>query len=341
MKIDIVIGNPPYQGNIIEDDTNRSVGKQLFPTFIINAINIANIVSFITPSRWFTGDSVGGTFATLRQFVKDNNHFSEIVHFDDASTIFAGTLIKGGVNYFLYDVAHIGETKFTCLSLNIKTEQVRPLFTDGIGLIIKDEVAIGITNKVVNREFTSLKGIVSATDPFGISGKESNIEKIINSSKEKDVKLLCKQSRSYEIDSIYVTRSRELMNRYKVMISKSAGDPCRDKRIVGKPYVAGPGVVCTDSLITIGSFDNENEAVNLWKYIQTKFVRYMISIIKMSQNTRQAVYELVPIQDFSNGSNIDWDRSLEDIDKQLYTKYSLSEYEISEIEEKVIYIPMS
>ena len=41
------------------------------------------------------------------------------------------------------------------------------------------------------------------------------------------------------------------------------------------------------------------------------------------------------MQDFTANSDIDWTKSIEDIDKQLYRKYNLSEEEIEFIETKV------
>lgn len=74
MEFDIVIGNPPYQENIASSDGNKSLSKQLFPAFIINAVNMADIVAMITPSRWFTGEAQDGSFPKLRQFFRENNH---------------------------------------------------------------------------------------------------------------------------------------------------------------------------------------------------------------------------------------------------------------------------
>ena len=69
--------------------------------------------------------------------------------------------------------------------------------------------------------------------------------------------------------------------------------------------------------------------------MKTKFLRYMVYIIKMSQNVTQIVYKFVPIQNFKNDSDINWSTSINEIDKQLYQKYNLSEFEINIIESKI------
>lgn len=46
-------------------------------------------------------------------------------------------------------------------------------------------------------------------------------------------------------------------------------------------------------------------------------------------------YEFVPIQDFTILSDIDWSKSVAEIDQQLYAKYGLDESEISFIASKI------
>lgn len=43
----------------------------------------------------------------------------------------------------------------------------------------------------------------------------------------------------------------------------------------------------------------------------------------------------VPLQDFTPNSDINWNKPIADIDRQLYKKYNLSEEEIAFIESKV------
>ena len=69
--------------------------------------------------------------------------------------------------------------------------------------------------------------------------------------------------------------------------------------------------------------------------MKTKFLRYMVYIIKMSQNVTQIAYKFVSIQNFKDDSDINWSTSINEIDKQLYQKYNLSEFEINIIESKI------
>jgi hypothetical protein len=45
--------------------------------------------------------------------------------------------------------------------------------------------------------------------------------------------------------------------------------------------------------------------------------------------------QFVPLQDFTSASDIDWSKSIPEIDKQLYSKYNLSEDEIDFIEKMI------
>lgn len=44
---------------------------------------------------------------------------------------------------------------------------------------------------------------------------------------------------------------------------------------------------------------------------------------------------MIPLQDFTNHSDIDWSQSIHHIDRQLYRKYGLNEKEIDFIETHV------
>ena len=106
-------------------------------------------------------------------------------------------------------------------------------------------------------------------------------------------------------------------------------------KIIGFPYIGEPGEVCTDSLIPVGAFKTRKEAENLQKYMRTKFLRYLVSILKVSQNVTQIVYRFVPMQNFSDSSDINWNNEIDDIDRQLFEKYNLSEEDVDIINSSV------
>ena len=80
---------------------------------------------------------------------------------------------------------------------------------------------------------------------------------------------------------------------------------------------------------------NKEKAVNLERYLHTKFLRFLLFITTASINTSKKNYEFVPLQDFTSTSDIDWSQSIVDIDRQLYKKYNLSQEEIDYIEKTI------
>lgn len=81
--------------------------------------------------------------------------------------------------------------------------------------------------------------------------------------------------------------------------------------------------------------NNKDETENFMKYSKPKFARAMLGTLKITQHNIQETWLNVPLQDFTATSDIDWSKSVSEIDKQLYKKYSLSAEEISFIESKV------
>ena len=64
----------------------------------------------------------------------------------------------------------------------------------------------------------------------------------------------------------------------------------------------------------------------------TRFFRYIVFVKKKTQDNPSSVFQFVPLQDFTAKSDIDWSKSVADIDKQLYKKYGLSAEEIGFVE---------
>lgn len=71
------------------------------------------------------------------------------------------------------------------------------------------------------------------------------------------------------------------------------------------------------------------------KYIQTRFVRFLLASILITQNIVRDKFQFVPLQDFTPASDIDWTQSVADIDRQLYRKYGLSDEEVAFIEKMI------
>ena len=71
------------------------------------------------------------------------------------------------------------------------------------------------------------------------------------------------------------------------------------------------------------------------KYIKSRFCRVMLGTLKITQHNPKNTWKNVPLQNFTNKSDIDWSKSITDIDIQLYAKYGLNKKEINFIETRV------
>jgi site-specific DNA-methyltransferase (adenine-specific) len=83
------------------------------------------------------------------------------------------------------------------------------------------------------------------------------------------------------------------------------------------PIVAGPQSACSETYIVAGVYDTAKEAKNAVSYLNTVLVRFLILLIKNTQDVPRKVYKFVPMQDFSQP----W------TDEKLYKKYGITEKE--------------
>lgn len=330
VRFGAIVGNPPYQEIISKSKGNKSLGKQLFPNYIKLSMDITDVyATLITPSKWFTADAQDNSFPKLREYAKRNNHFKKIKTMANGASVFEGTEL-GSVNYFLFEKQYTGNTEF----IHDKEENsaYRPLFEEDMEQIISMNSMVSILNKVRNHEgFDTLMTITKGRNAFGITGKEAT-GKTSETYFDGSYSVRCSYERIRYTKEEEITKNKELANRYKVFMSKANGaagilGEKDEVAILGKPYIGSNRSVCTDSLIPIGDFSTEQEAINLSKYLLTRFLRFMVGILKSSQNIYQIVYKFVPMQDFTNQSDIDWENTIDEIDEQLFDKYGLSNEE--------------
>ena len=65
------------------------------------------------------------------------------------------------------------------------------------------------------------------------------------------------------------------------------------------------------------------------------FCGCMLGTLKVTQDNPRETWANVPLQDFTEHSDIDWSKSIAEIDQQLYRKYNLSDDEIAFIEKMI------
>jgi hypothetical protein len=128
----------------------------------------------------------------------------------------------------------------------------------------------------------------------------------------------------------------ESLEKYKVFISAAngaSGTLCNvAARMISKPLLGNPNVGTTQTFLTVGSFDTKEEASALLKYVCSKFARALLGVLKVTQHNTSEKWKYVPLQEFTTVSDIDWSRTISEIDQQLYKKYGLDATEIEFIE---------
>jgi site-specific DNA-methyltransferase (adenine-specific) len=63
--------------------------------------------------------------------------------------------------------------------------------------------------------------------------------------------------------------------------------------------VSGPGEACTETYLVASKASGEGEALNIAGYLNTKFVRFMVSLRKPTQDNKAEIFSFVPRMDFS------------------------------------------
>ena len=151
---------------------------------------------------------------------------------------------------------------------------------------------------------------------------------------ESDISVLgvIKNKRQWRYFPIRFTdTSHENLNKWKVLVVRVNGVGSVGE-ILSTPVVAKPDEGYTQTFIGIGAFSSQIEAENTLKYVKTKFARVMLGILKITQDNNRDTWRMVPLQDFTSASDIDWTKSIPEIDQQLYKKYGLDAKEIEFIE---------
>ena len=136
------------------------------------------------------------------------------------------------------------------------------------------------------------------------------------------------------IDKKYVDITQPSLYTWTTIIPTASGNGAYGEAITA-PVVLKPGVGYTQTFIGIGAFDNEFDDNAVGTYLKTKFVRALMGVYKTTQHITPDVFNLVPLQNFSPSSDINWSKSVHEIDLQLYRKYKLSKEEIDFIENNV------
>ena len=334
MKFDYVIGNPPYQ-EMLENTSDRPV----YNDFMEASYRISDKVELITPARFLF--NAGKTPKEWNQKMLNDPHLTVLMYEQQSAKVFANTDIKGGVVVTYRDeTKNYGEigtfTSYPALNAIVKKVVHKGSFSsieDWIFVQNKFDLEMLYTDHPEYRKIV------------GSGGKEKRLTTPIFSQlgvfsderrNQTDLKILglISNKRFYRyIDPKYIEQ-HENLKKYKVILPKSNGSGAIGE-VLSTPLIGEPLIGYTQSFISIGALDTKNEAEALLKYVKSKFMRTMLGVLKVTQDNNKSVWKYVPLQDFTAHSDIDWSKSVAEIDQQLYRKYDLTADEIEFIETHV------
>ena len=337
MKFDFIIGNPPYQEEVANKGDRPN---PVYDKFMEESYNLANVVELITPGRFLF--NAGQTSKDWNKKMLEDPHLKVIAYYSKSSDVFENVDIKGGVAITIRnkneDYGKIGS--FTAFpELNNIVEKVKKVDSSFLNSIVASQGIYRFSNKAFKDypEIESLSGkgtgskIVSAIveklpDIFLDTKPQSGcyVEMIGRNSSGRFSKYIL---RDYLEDVSYTEA-------YKVFLPEANGSGAIGE-VLSTPLIGEPLIGATDTFLCIGCFDNREEAEALYKYIKTKFARCLLGVNKVTQHNPKSTWKDVPIQDFTKDSDINWTRTIKEIDRQLYKKYNLAEEEIAFIESHV------
>ena len=295
----------------------------------------------IIPSRWF--GVKGGKLEAFRNTMLEDKHISTLHDYNNAEDCFGKSVeLKGGVCYFLRDTEHNGDCNVNIHNGSEAISETRALKNQFTEVYVRYQKYLDILQKVQNIGESSFSTIVSPNDPFGFDSRiEGTMRRVkVNPSLKpikNGVEFYYHGWRTKGIGFVKresVKRNKEWIDKVKVLIPKAwgIGDISKDSL---SPFIVSNPSCCYETYLIVGPFEIIAEAKNVVKYMQTKFFHLLVAILKNTQNAMQGAYRYVPLQDFTSNSDIDWSKSIIEIDRQLYAKYGLDESEIAFIESKI------
>ena len=330
MKLDAIVGNPPYQ---LTGGSGGSNDSPIYQYFCLLGFDLRpNYASFIIPSRWFSAgrEALIGPFRTRMQTC---GNISYMKNNTNGRFFFPTVELKGGVCYFRYDRNYKGKCNYTYV--NLGETVIDDIDLNRLSLIVRDPRIANIVEKVYNKMreegVNGVDTIISGDTPFGIPTNPMGSAKTpfsVYSNKDNNHNVMVYYIENKKRKIAYVAKSdirknSEDIDKAKVFMPKASGSG-NDPYVIGETIIAPGNSVCSQTFV-YSAFANQEIAKNFDSYLKTKFVRILVASIKITQDCLSGVFRFVPLQDFTRS----W------TDSDLYAKYGLTDEEITFIESMI------
>ena len=334
MKFDAVVGNPPYQ-----EATGKTVNdKPIYYLFMDIAFSLSDKVSFITPARFLF--NAGATPQQWNNKILNDEHFKVIKYIQKSTDIFPNIDIKGGVTITYRDAKqNFGKIGIYSVfhELNSIKNKVWAVSTMSLSDVVLNRGQYRYSDKAYVEQSAALK---KTPDKRISTSAFERIPELFTEIKPNDGNDYIKIYGNIGSNRVYRWFRKDYLSpidnlyKYKVMLPKANGSGAIGE-VLSTPLIGTPLIGYTETYISIGETDSLAEAEAILKYIKSKFARCMLGILKVTQDNTKKVWQFVPLQDFTENSDIDWSKSVAEIDQQLYKKYNLSDEEIAFIESMI------
>lgn len=316
MKFDVIIGNPPYQ---LSDGGAKASARPIYHQFVQQSKKLnPKYISMIIPSRWFAG---GKGLDEFRNSMLNDRKIKNIVDYINSNECFSGVDIAGGICYFLWSKNYNGKCNVKNI-INGK-QQISDRELCEFKTFIRYSDSINIIHKIQALHEKTMDNFVSSRKPFGL---DTSVQPI------NDGDIVIRYNKGLgRYKSNIIKTGITLIDKWKTIISyvsyDHAGQPDKEgtRKVMSVIEVLPPNSVCTETYLIAGAFECEKKAKNLQNYLKTKFVRFLVAQIALSQHITKNSFLFVPTQDFSKT----W------TDAELYAKYGLTEEEIAFIESMI------
>lgn len=336
MKFDVVIGNPPYQESAQGDSTKD---MPIYHLFFDMAFTLADKVSLITPARFLF--NAGGTPKSWNEKMLHDEHLKVSLYEQNSDKVFPKTDIKGGITVTLWDKSKDFGSIETFTSYSELTSILRKVenrndfipFSD----IVFNRGIYRYSDKIYKEHGDEMKKI---SDRRLASNAFEKLPKVFYNDLPSNGHDYVKIYGRLNNERIYKWFRKDYMNEpenftfFKIILPKANGSGAIGE-VLSTPLIGLPLVGYTETFIGIGKFSVKEEAMAALKYVKSKFARTLLGILKITQDNTKTTWAKVPLQDFTANSDIDWEKSVTDIDQQLYAKYGLDNTEIQFIETHV------
>ena len=335
MKIDAIVGNPPYQLTVAKKDTDNGQKRvsSIFQYFQLLANDIARYTSLIYPGgRWIHRSGKGMAQFGLDQI--NDPRLSKLVFYPDANELFKQQGIPDGISVVFKDktkkskgfryIYCMADTRIEVDASN-PGEELMPLnpidveIVNRINRCVKDNGFSFLHDSVLSQKLFAIESNFVEENPNLV--REYNEGDGFNS--ETEIKLYTNdkagksgRARWYVTNKQNITSGREYMSDWKVVVSSAnAGGQKRSNQLA----VLDNHSVFGRSRVALKTFKTEKEARNFYKYVKSELIRF--AFLMTDESLTSLAKQVPDILDYSDMNGLI--NFAGDVNVQLYKLFGI------------------